>query len=153
MTSLLIIGVVVLLGIALWQLTKIFHLTQTMRKSYAHESEMQIASEKDNNVNGYLLFGFLVFIYALMIYSCTEWGYMVLMSNSASEHGQDVDLLMWITMILIFTVQIITQFLLHYFSFKARGIKGRKAKFYYQGLSDTVYSLGMTLCITTKMKK
>ena len=130
MTSLLIIGVVVLLGIALWQLTKIFHLTQTMRKSYAHESEMQIASEKDNNVNGYLLFGFLVFIYALMIYSCTEWGYMVLMSNSASEHGQDVDLLMWITMILIFTVQIITQFLLHYFSFKARGIKGRKAKFY-----------------------
>lgn len=130
MTSLLIIGVVILLGIAIWQLTKIFHLTQTIKKKPSHESETQIASEKDNNVNGYLLFGFLGFIYALLIYSCVKWGYMPLMSDSASEHGKDVDNLMWITMILIFTVQIITQFLLFYFSFKARGIKGRKATFY-----------------------
>jgi len=130
MTSLLIIGVVVLLGIAIWQLTKIFHLTQTIKQKPAHESESEIASERDNNVNGYLLFGFLGFIYALMIYSCAKWGYMPLMSDAASEHGKDVDNLMWISMILIFTVQIITQFLLHYFSFKARGIKGRKATFY-----------------------
>lgn len=130
MTSLLIIGVVVLLGIAIWQLTKIFHLTQTIKQRPAHESESEIASERDNNVNGYLLFGFLGFIYALMIYSCAKWGYMPLMSDAASEHGKDVDNLMWISMILIFTVQIITQFLLHYFSFKARGIKGRKATFY-----------------------
>lgn len=130
MTSLLIIGVVVLLGIAIWQLTKIFHLTQTIKQKPAHESESEIASERDNNVNGYLLFGFLGFIYALMIYSCAKWGYMPLMSDAASEHGKDVDNLMWISMILIFTVQIITQFLLHYFSFKARGVKGRKATFY-----------------------
>lgn len=130
MTSLLIIGVVVLLGIAIWQLTKIFHLTQTIKQKPAHESESEIASERDNNVNGYLLFGFLGFIYALMIYSCAKWGYMPLMSDAASEHGKDVDNLMWISMILIFTVQIITQFLLHYFSFNARGIKGRKATFY-----------------------
>lgn len=130
MTSLLIIGVVVLLGIAIWQLTKIFHLTQTIKQKPAHESESEIASERDNNVNGYLLFGFLGFIYALMIYSCAKWGYMPLMSDAASEHGKDVDNLMWISMILIFIVQIITQFLLHYFSFKARGIKGRKATFY-----------------------
>ena len=130
MTSLLIIGVVVLLGIAIWQLTKIFHLTQTIKNKPSHESESEVANEKDNNVNGYLLFGFLGFIYAVLIYSCVKWGYMPLMSDAASEHGKDVDNLMWITMILIFTVQIITQFLLFYFSFKARGIKGRKAIFF-----------------------
>lgn len=131
MTSLLIVGVVALLGIAIWQLTKIFHLTQTMKnKNGAHESESEVANQRDNNINGYLLFGFLGFIYALMIYSCAKWGYMPLMSDAASEHGKDVDNLMWISMILIFVVQIITQFLLHYFSFSARGVGNKKATFF-----------------------
>jgi len=52
------------------------------------------------------------------------------MSNSASEHGVEVDRLMWISMILIFFVQTITQALLHYFSFKYRGKKGNQALYF-----------------------
>jgi cytochrome c oxidase subunit 2 len=128
MTSLLILAVVVLLGIAVWQLTKIFELTQV--GSGPDDAASQIANEKDNNINGYLLFAFLGFIYIMTIFCLVKYGSLPLMSNPASEHGILVDNLMWISMILIFIVQIFTQFLLHYFAFKGRGIKGRKARFY-----------------------
>jgi cytochrome c oxidase subunit 2 len=52
------------------------------------------------------------------------------MSNSASEHGVEVDRLMWISMILIFFVQTITQALLHYFAYKYRGKQGNKALYF-----------------------
>lgn len=126
MTSLLVIIVLVLLAVAIWQLTKIFDLTQVG----AHSDNSQIATDKDNNVNGYLMFAFLVFIYLTMIICVVKFGDLPLMSNSASEHGQDVDNLMWISMILIFVVQIITQALLHYFSFKYRGKEGQKALYF-----------------------
>src|SRR5690554_8225640 len=55
---------------------------------------------------------------------------MTLLSDSASEHGKDADTLMWITLAVIFFVQTITQFVLHYFAFIYRGKKDRKAVFY-----------------------
>ena len=126
MTSLLVIIVLVLLAVAIWQLTKIFDLTQVG----AHSDNSQIATDKDNNVNGYLMFAFLVFIYITMIVCVVKYGDLPLMGNSASEHGQDVDNLMWISMVLIFTVQILTQALLHYFAFKYRGKQGQKALYF-----------------------
>lgn len=126
MTGLLILIVVVLLGVAIWQLTKIFDLTQIGQAS-AEKSE--IASEKDNNVNGYLMFGFLGFIYIFTIYSLLKWGHLVL-GTPASEHGKDYDNLMMISMVLIFFVQTITQALLHYFAFKYRGQKDTKALYF-----------------------
>jgi len=126
MTSLLVIIVLVLLAVAIWQLTKIFDLTQVG----AHSDNSQIATDKDNNVNGYLMFAFLVFIYLTMIVCVVKYGDLPLMGNSASEHGQDVDNLMWISMILIFVVQILTQALLHYFAFKYRGKQGQKALYF-----------------------
>ncbi|MTG96847.1 MULTISPECIES: cytochrome c oxidase subunit II [Myroides] len=128
MTSLLIIAVIVLLGIAIWQLTKIFDLTQVGSKPNDISSE--IANDKDNNVNGYLTFAFLGFIYVFTIFCLVEYGSFPLMSDAASEHGEKVDFLMWISMGLIFVVQIFTQFLLHYFAFKGRGVKGRKALYF-----------------------
>lgn len=129
MTSLLIIVIVALLGIAVWQLTKIFDLTQS-KHQLGEEFKSEIATDKDNSINGYLMFGFLAFIYILTIYCCLKWGYMPLLDNAASEHGKDVDQLMWITLGVIFFVQAITQFILHYFAFIYRGKKDRKAVFY-----------------------
>lgn len=128
MTSLLILVIVALLGIAIWQLTKIFDLTQNISGNELCDSE--IATDKDNNIQGYLLFGFLGFIYALTIFSIVKYGHFPLLANSASEHGKDVDNLMWISLGLIFFVQTITQFLLHYFAFVNRGRKDKKA-FYF----------------------
>ena len=52
------------------------------------------------------------------------------MPEAASEHGQDYDQLMMMSMGIIFFVQTVTQALLHYFGYKYRGQKGRKALFF-----------------------
>ena len=126
MTSLLVILVLVLLSVALWQLTKIFDLTQVGKKS----EDTQVADDNDNKVNGYLSFAFLAFIYLITIYCFVYYGKFPLMSNAASVHGKDVDQLMWISMILIFIVQTITQGLLFYFSYKYYGRKGQVASYF-----------------------
>ena len=127
MTSLMIILVLVLVSVALWQLTKIFEFTQTNKKAV---DDSQIANNKDNKVNGYMMFGFLVFIYITTIYCIIKFGHFPLMDNAASEHGKDVDNLMWISMMLIFFVQTVTQALLHYFAYKYRGKEGQKATYF-----------------------
>ena len=98
MTGLLVILVLVLLSVALWQLTKIFDLTQVGKDKVNN----QVADDNDNKVNGYLMFGFLGFIYLITIFSFVKYGSFPLMSNAASVHGKEVDNLMWISMILIF---------------------------------------------------
>ena len=124
MTGLLTILILLGITIAIWQMVKIFDLAQT-NKDFS-----QVANDKDNRVNGYLMLAFLGFIYGITIVSFALWGDLPLTSNSASEHGPEIDRLMIISMVVIFIVQTITQFLLHYFAFKYKGEKGRKALFY-----------------------
>ena len=124
MTTLLTLLILLGITIAIWQMVKIFDLAQ------ANRDNSQIANDKDNSVNGYLMLAFLGFIYIITIISFVLWGDLPLVSNSASEHGPEIDRLMIITMVVIFIVQTITQFLLHYFAFKYKGEKGRKALFY-----------------------
>ncbi|MDG4714917.1 cytochrome c oxidase subunit II [Winogradskyella marincola] len=124
MTTLLTIIIVLFVAVAIWQLIKIFDLAQV------GASNSQVADDKDNKLNGYLMMGFLAFIYIITILCFWYLGDLPLMSNSASEHGPGIDNLMAISMVVIFIVQTVTQFLLHYFAFKYRGEKGRKALFY-----------------------
>jgi cytochrome c oxidase subunit 2 len=124
MTALLTIIVLVFILVAIWQMVKIFDLAQ------AKNENTQVASDKDNKMNGYLMMGFLAFIYGITIVCFVKWGDLPLLSNSASAHGPKIDNLMIISMILIFVVQTITQFLLHYFAFKYKGEKGKKALFF-----------------------
>jgi len=126
MTALLTIIIVLFIAVAIWQMVKIFDLAQVSTDT----SHSGIATDYDNKVNGYLMMGFLVFIYAITIISFVKWGDLPLVSNAASEHGSEIDNLMLISMAVIFTVQIITQFLLHWFAFKYRGEKGKKALFF-----------------------
>jgi cytochrome c oxidase subunit 2 len=127
MTALLVVLVLVLLSVAFWQLSKIFALTQIGKKSTDESS--QVAGDNDNRVNGYLMFGFLAFIYLITIICIVKYGSYPLMSNSASEHGKEVDNLMWISMLLIFFVQTVTQALLHYYAYKYSGKKGQVAAY------------------------
>ena len=126
MTVFLVLAVIVLFAVAIWQMNKIFNLSKIKSSETADDGEI---TEKDNKLNGYLMVGFLIFIYAIMFYSFWEWT-RVLLPESASEHGKDIDQLMLISMVLIIIVQVITQFLLHYFAFKYRGRKGQRATFF-----------------------
>ena len=126
MTALLSIIVIVFIAVAIWQLIKIFDLAQAS----ASTDNSEVANDNDNKIQGYLMLGFLAFIYIITIACFVMLGDLPLMSNSASEHGPTIDNLMIVSMIIIFIVQTITQFLLHYFAFKYKGEKGRKAVFY-----------------------
>lgn len=123
MSTVLIIAVVVLVAIAIWQMTKIFELSQVK----AEVSE--VATDKDNKYNGYLMFAFLVFIYLFTIFNFWKYSKFIL-PEAASAHGGEYDSLMLWSFLIIFFVQTITQALLHYFGYKYRGKKGNKALFF-----------------------
>ena len=123
MTLALSLTILVLIGISVWQIAKIFELSQ------AKKENTQVANDEDNQFNGKLMFAFLLFIYGITLFSFWKWG-DVLLPAPASEHGTDYDNLMWISFAIIFFVQTITQALLHYFAYKYRGKKGQKALFY-----------------------
>lgn len=117
MTALFYILLAIAIGIAIWQIISIFNLKGV------------IATEKDNNTQGILFAAFGIFFYGLMIFSFWKYS-IILLPESASLEGVHVDNLYMVTMGVILFVQAITQFLLFYFAFKYRGIKGRKALFY-----------------------
>jgi cytochrome c oxidase subunit 2 len=124
MTVFLIISVLALLGLTFWQMSKILKLSKPVSSD-----DPSIASDKDNKTQAYLLMAFTVFLYVFMFYNF--WNYTDLyLPEAASEHGVDYDRLMFISMGVIIFVQMITQFLLHYFGWKYRGKKGQKALFY-----------------------
>ena len=123
MTILLTLTVLALIAIAIWQITKIFELSQPKKEN------TQVADDNDNRWNGQLMFAFLIFIYAITLFSFWEWG-EVLLPSASSEHGIEYDNLLWISFAIIFFTQTITQALLHYFAYKYRGKKGKKALFY-----------------------
>ncbi|MGB0656220.1 MAG: cytochrome c oxidase subunit II [Flavobacteriaceae bacterium] len=123
MTIALSLTILVLIGISVWQIAKIFELSQSKKEN------TQVANDNDNRYNGQLMFAFLLFIYGITLYSFWKWG-DVLLPEAASEHGSEYDNLMWISFAIIFFVQTITQALLHYFAYKYHGKKGQKALFY-----------------------
>ena len=124
MTIILSIITVLLLSISVWQIVKIFEVSNLGKK----RDDSQIANHKDNDLHGKLMFAFLVFIYLVTIFSFVSYT-KVLLPEAASEHGGTYDRLFFISFALIMIVQIITQALLHYFSFKYRGLKDTKASF------------------------
>ena len=121
MTTLFIILILIFITIAIWQMIKIFDLSKAISGIKIDNS--QIANDEDNKIQAKLMLGFLAFIYAITIFSLVKYGKFPLISNAASEHGEQIDTLMIWTMILIFIVQTITQFLLYYFAYKYKGKK------------------------------
>ena len=117
MTALLYVLLAIVLAVAIWQIASILNLKSA------------IATEKDNNIQGILFAAFGIFFYGLMIFSFWKYS-VILLPDSASIEGEEYDTLYLITMLLILFVQAIMQFLLFFFAFKYRGIKGRKALFY-----------------------
>ncbi len=117
MTALLYVLLSIVVAVGIWQITSIFNLKGSM------------ATEKDNHTQGVLFVVFGLFFYGLMVFSFVEYS-VVLLPESASVEGEQIDKLYLVTMLLILFVQVVTQFILFYFAFKYRGIKGRKALFY-----------------------
>ena len=83
MTAILTLTVLVLIGIAIWQISKMFDLSQTERNTIKSPTTK-------TTTQGKLMFAFLVFIYYITLYSFYAWG-DVLLPEAASEHGSRYD--------------------------------------------------------------
>ena len=83
-----------MIAISIWQITKIFELSQS-------KINTQVADDNDNNWNGQLMFAFMIFIYAITLFSFWKWG-DVLLPDASSEHGIEYDNLLWISFAIIF---------------------------------------------------
>ena len=124
MTIIFSIITVILLSISVWQIAMIFEVSNLGKK----KDDSQVANYKDNDFHGKLMFVFLAFIYLVTIFSFVSYT-KVLLPEAASEHGKTYDTLFFVSFALIMFVQIVTQALLHYFSYKYRGLKDTKAEF------------------------
>ncbi|MCW8979937.1 MULTISPECIES: cytochrome c oxidase subunit II [Altibacter] len=124
MTAFLVVLVIILFGVAALQMSKIFKMSRGKQTDTS-----EIADDKDNNINGYLMLGLVLFTYLLLIVCFWKWG-DVLLPKAASEHGTGIDNLMLVSMILIFIVGFFTLWLLSYFAFKYRGKTGQRATFF-----------------------
>ena len=124
MTIIFSIITVILLSISVLQIVKIFEVSNLGKR----KDDSQVANHKDNDLHGKLMFAFLVFIYLVTIFSFASYT-KVLLPEAASEHGETYDTLFFVSFALIMFVQIVTQALLHYFSYRYRGLKETKAEF------------------------
>lgn len=125
MTVFLIIIVIALFAITIWQLSKIYQLS----RDTSSIDSTQVANDKDNQNQGKLMLAFGIAFYLFMLYCFWVYSDRALPAAS-SEHGLEYDSLLLISLAVIMFVQIITQGLLHYFSYQYRGRKGQKALFF-----------------------
>jgi cytochrome c oxidase subunit 2 len=117
MLALFYIFIGVAIGVSFWQITRIMNLREV------------IATDKDNDTQGKLFLVFTAFFYAMMIY-CLIAMNVLMLPESASIEGEHDDILFDLSFWLIGIVQFIMQFLIFYFTYKYRGRKDKKAKFY-----------------------
>ena len=117
MLALFYIFIAVAIGVSFWQITRIMNFRSV------------IATDKDNDTQGKIAIGFMVFLYAMMIYSLLAFN-VIMLPEASSIEGEHDDNLFDITFWLIGVVQFIIQFLIFFFSYKYRGDKDKKALFF-----------------------
>ncbi|MES2836330.1 MAG: cytochrome c oxidase subunit II [Bacteroidota bacterium] len=123
MMNLLILLVVVFAIIAILRLMKVYELTAELKG----ETEEKV-KQKDIRFNAGMMIGALVFIFGFCIFQLVKYSHVIL-PESASEHGVDVDNLMNFNLIIISIVFVATNFLLFYFASKYYFRPGNKATF------------------------
>lgn len=122
--KLIILLVVVLGAIAIAQLVRVYELSSKLRKSGEHE-----ISERDNNLNARMMFGFMLALFASVIYLFVHYGWTG-RGEAASIGGVETDSLLKLNLGIIITVFFFTNFLLFFFTYKYVRKPGVPA-FYY----------------------
>lgn len=82
-----------------------------------------------NRINGFLLLAFLV-LGLIGVWYCNEALADKILPEPASDHGEKIDRMMWITLAVTFVAFLLTQILLFWFAYKYQEKEGRKAYFF-----------------------
>ncbi len=122
MSTLLIIAILLLGFIVVFQIAKASEYVSVLKGE-------KKTFEQNNKINGFLLLAFMI-LGLIGVYWCNELFKGKILGEAASDHGEKIDTMLYITIAITGVVFIITQILLFWFSFKYQYKEGRKA-FYY----------------------
>jgi cytochrome c oxidase subunit 2 len=84
---------------------------------------------ESNRINGFLLLMFLI-LGLLGVWWCNDLLKDKILGEPASDHGERIDTMLYITLAITFIVFVITQVGLFYFAYKYQEKEGRKAYFF-----------------------
>lgn len=120
MTMFLTIAVVVLIFIVIFQISKASEYVSVINGN-------DTARKQSNKINGFLMLGFMIFG-LIGVWYCNELLYhkTLMAQPAASNHGEKVDEMLKLTIVITGIVFIITQVLLFWFSYKYQEKEGRK---------------------------
>ena len=111
-------------------ITAFYHLATIMQQtSVLKGAKEEQVTEKDNWINAKLMFVFLIFIIGFFIWQIVEYKH-VLLPESASEHGNDIDKLWDFNMYIVIAVFVLINTVLFFFASKYYYKKGSKATFF-----------------------
>ena len=85
--------------------------------------------EQNNRINGFMMIIFLV-LGLIGVYWCNELFRGKILGEAASDHGQKIDSMLYITLVITGVVFVITQILLFWFAFKYQYSEKRKPYYY-----------------------
>jgi len=85
--------------------------------------------EQNNRINGFLMIAFLV-LGLIGVYWCNELYKGKILGEAASDHGEKIDMMLRITLVITGIVFFITQILLFWFAYKYQYSEKRKAYYF-----------------------
>ena len=104
--------------------------------------------EQNNRINGFLMMAFLVLGLIGVIW-CNELYKGKILGESASVHGEEIDNMLKITLIITGIVFFITQILLFWFAYKYQYSEKRKAFYFpHSNKLEIIWTVGPALALT-----
>src|SRR5690606_6835223 len=122
MSTFLIIAILALGFVIVFQIAKASEYVAILRGE-------EKARKQSNRVNGFLLLAFLI-LGLIGVYYCNEVLKGKLLGESASDHGEKIDMMLYITIIITGIVFFITQILLFWFAYKYQESDTRKPYYF-----------------------
>ncbi len=122
-SMILVVTVFILVFVVIFQIAKASEYVQVIKGE-------EKARKEHNKVNGFFMVGFLI-AGLIGVYYCNElyFGKTLLAFPAASNHGEKVDSMLWITIAVTGSVFVATQILLFWFAYKYQ--ESDKRKVYY----------------------
>lgn len=124
MTQILLAAIVVMIFVVIFQIAKASEYVNVLKGE-------EKARKQNNKINGFLLISFLV-LGLIGVWWCNEMFLhkTLLVQPAASDHGEKIDLMLYITLGVTGVVFLITQILLFWFAFKYQESDDRKAYYF-----------------------
>ena len=122
--KLIILLVIVLGAIAIAQLVRIYEISAKLRKTGEHE-----ISSRDNNLNGRMMFIFMILLFGFFIYLMQAYGWTG-RGSAASDEGVEMDWLLNLNFVIVIAIFFFTNFLLFYFTWRYVKKPGVPAYYY-----------------------